>query len=837
MSSVPVHQRSAVLEPTPASVQDAGWGRHLLVLLKSPRLHLWLIALLVAACMIRPVLVMATAGITLTGMAEESIGYRYFYTLRFLYADHERPWLPQGQLTGLSHIVLQVLLTGAGYPPEQLFPRIDVFAYLASALPSLLTAGAFVYAVSPLRDARLQLIVGLLLLLVVFDSRNGRGLHLIQADYLTWVHPVALITVGMMLRAVNHRWSLTPRRGLSIGLFAAVALTIKLTYVMFVIPVAVLLFFEAVSHRRWRDAARGGVVAMVTAALGVVLITWAYYLGDVRATYGYFVGLVAFVDAVGTVTSFGDWLPVALYFPPQPISPLALGVLLVPVLAASMLFLPNRLVSFALLSGALISVYISWRRFYPITLIETNCYTFVILVVWTACVLLPLWGASVHRALWAWSEKARLPVSPISAIAVVVVVTLSVHLAQVMSDAQATMLGSFGVSSRGSKELTAHLQQLPGRVAFLIPDGNRRPTTVDTAIGKGGTDISDTTWGVSPYIRSLFPERDYYFGIGAGGPRVNMSAYDRVVFVSVPSFGGDADAQQKLWDHFGVSLAGMDCGYRVDLQHHEVVVCERVFRSLAFTPTQTAYYYAGDAVPAVGQSAASASGQPRTLAVGDLVYWRGQGLWQVDAESGAVAVRSTDGARVTVEGIGAWNPINGALSGLPAVYGGGRWSIDTEQLTAANTNPTLQGVGSAGEPIAGWQLAPGDAPPTVERRTDDAGPYVRLHPNRQGSSVVLYASAPLSQLDGAPVVLRATVRAHGATPATVTVFDVVTAPDQAQTRSVSTSSFDVWETLEVRLDRVSFPYPGDNFSVALFGAEAGNWLDVREVSLLVGVAP
>src|SRR3990167_8631772 len=45
-------------------------------------------------------------GISQIGFNEESIGYRYFHSLRLLYGEHEFPWLPQGQLIGLIHMLV-----------------------------------------------------------------------------------------------------------------------------------------------------------------------------------------------------------------------------------------------------------------------------------------------------------------------------------------------------------------------------------------------------------------------------------------------------------------------------------------------------------------------------------------------------------------------------------------------------------------------------------------------------------------------------------------------------------------------------------------------------------
>lgn len=532
--------------------------------------------LLMLIFMLWPLAIMVTAGITLTGMAEESVGYRYFYTLRILYADHERPWLPQAQLVGLTHLGIQLLLTAAGYPPEQLFPRIDLFAYAASALPSVLTAVAFVWAVRPLRDPLARLLVALLLLVTVFDVRNGRGLHLIQADYYTWVHIVALITIGGVLRAVKLRLTLDLRSGLVLGLFTAASLTIKPTHLIFILPVALILLCHAVQDRQWGQAILGAVVAAAVAMFGVFVITWAYYLGDLAATGEYFVRLATFVDAVTASAPFVEWLNVALRYPQQQVNPLAVGVLLVPVLALSAIVLPNRLVSLCLLPGALASVYLSWRRFYSNTLIETNDYTFVMLVLWGALVATPFIKKALDRVAWSGPDGKRRWVTPLSLGGLVLALWLGVRLADDVQAANETHLASFSSSSVGARELDAYLKGRPGRVLFLIPENSRRPTTVDSAIYKGGMDIHDSTWGVSPYIAGLFPERSYNVGRPADGKPVDLAPFSRVVFVSVPVYGGDADAYKQLLDYFQVTLTEFSCDFRVDLRHHEVVACERL---------------------------------------------------------------------------------------------------------------------------------------------------------------------------------------------------------------------------------------------------------------------
>ena len=67
---------------------------------------------------------------------EESVGYRYFYSLRNTFGG-EFPWLPQGHLPNLVHAAIQYLLDLLGFLHSDLGARIDLFSFLAVLAPLL----------------------------------------------------------------------------------------------------------------------------------------------------------------------------------------------------------------------------------------------------------------------------------------------------------------------------------------------------------------------------------------------------------------------------------------------------------------------------------------------------------------------------------------------------------------------------------------------------------------------------------------------------------------------------------------------------------------------------
>jgi hypothetical protein len=523
--------------------------------------------------MLGPVATLIAGGLTATGMAEESIGYRYFYTLRMLYGAHERPWLPQGQLVGLTHLAIQASLTAAGLPPTQLFPRIDYWAYAASILPILLTVISFVWAARQIRDPLGQSLVALLLVAVIFDPGTTRGYHLVQGDYYIWVHPLALVAIGAFLQVASSGTRLTPLSGVAVGAFAAAAVTIKPTHLIFAVPIALMLLTHSMQQRQWTGASLGMLAALLTTVILAFAIVLLYFLGGADAVTNNLAQLPAYVEAISPSLPFFEWLLVVLGLW-RDRNGLLLLVALVPVLVLSALALPNRMVPISLLPGAVVALYLAWRRYYPNTLIETNDYALFASVVWIALVLVPF----VRARLDGPSGPIRGPVptwiTPLRLLGLALALLLGARIAVQWSAGIADIRSSFGTSTATARSLESHLDTHPGRVAFLIPDNSRTPLTVDSAIYKGGVDINSYRWGDSPLVASMFPERHYFLGEHNADRDPNIAQFDRIVFVSLPEMGGDGAAAQRLQELYGVSLRDYTCDFRVASIGQEIVSCQ-----------------------------------------------------------------------------------------------------------------------------------------------------------------------------------------------------------------------------------------------------------------------
>lgn len=523
----------------------------------------WFIGFLIGLVLLFPLILLAKEGLTLTGMTEESTGYRYFYTLRILYGEHERPWLPQGQLVGLVHMGIQLLLTTLGYPPTQLYPRIDLFTYLAAGLPHLVTVGAFIWAVRPISTITEKLILAATFIVISFQTRSGGGISLVQPDYMSWAGSVSLLTIGWVLRLTRDSQKFRLINIFWLGLFGGACLAIKPTYIVFPLTVGILLLLRAKTFlQRLMLVVGGSVLALVV----LVALTLMYYLGDGAATFKHFE--LTYIFTQSQLDNAEPFLKLLKQSILQNLpDALTLSFFMPIVLFLSFLLLLHRQVSFSLLFGSILSSYVAYKRFYPVTFVETNYYLFVAVFIWYKEVVFS--EDSVFFAFFKESQKKVY-----NSFKMAILTLLYILMVSQINSFHDVFIPPFSASDAGSKELDRFMKKTPGITLFLIPNNNYRPTTIDSAIYKGGMDIISNKWGDSPFVKAMFPDRWYILGDVPNFQRpLDISPYDKLVFVSLP--GQRNAALQQLNEVFGVTTVDFDCSFEADLRHHLIVGCTR----------------------------------------------------------------------------------------------------------------------------------------------------------------------------------------------------------------------------------------------------------------------
>jgi hypothetical protein len=626
--------------------------------------------------------------------------------------------------------------------------------------------------------------------------------------------------------------------GCWLGAYAATAVSIKPTYLTFIVPLAILLLTYGVARRQWAGIGLGMLVSFAIVVVGTLAVYLAYHGGDIDALAQHVMNLTGFVDGIARPMSFPAWLIMGLARWRDGAT-LPASIALIPLLVLSAVLLPNRAVSVGLLAGAALNLYVAWRRYHPNTLIETNDFTFLAAVVWAALVMEPALRAFPGLVALRLPRWSRTRPAPLQTAGLILALVLGARAVGQVIGGVAEVRRSFGAATTGDRALAAYLESRSGDVAFLIPDNDLRPLTVDSAIYKGGTNEIGAAWGGSPYVHAMFPGRHYFVG-GLDPVRdPDLGQFRHIVFVRLPTDRDDADVAERLRKTFRIWLGGYDCDFRADLIYQEIVACERRVVSLAATGEPKARFVPihEDPSPEAMEQYRDPDAAPTEFVATQRVMGGGLDVWQLHADGSLALVDAPDGARVWIEDIGVWDSASRALTGVNATYIGGRPRLDVLAPAASNTNSRFDRYGSRRQPLYGWQLEPRDDLPVVERLSDEEGQFIRVRPAAEGTAVTLYSRAPLSKLDDTPVTVRAVVRVHGSQPITLAISDVTGRDGRASVRWVSTKSSDRWETVSVWLHRASSPDERDSFSVRLSNPTSGSWMDLREVSLVEGIVP
>ena len=500
------------------------------------------IAVAVTVVLALPIVTYLALGIDLIAISEESVGYRYFYSLRLLNGDVGNPWLPQGQLVGLFHQFIQVLLSVSGYAAQSLERQIEAFTIVATLLPLLLTGLTLPFVTSAIPSRSGKLVYAAAILLAAYQVRAGGGYHLLLPDYYAWVMPLASIGLGVVLRITDQVSTPGLRAAALLGLYAGICISIKPTYVFLPILIGPLLLLAC---RRPLDLIELALVSVGIAGATALLISLAYYQGDYALASAHF-SLAQFGDIrADASSSASDWVEIALF---GALDLATIGLFFPLILGVSIVFIPGRLNSALLLPSALILIFIAYTRFYPPTIIEFSVFSVVLAFAWWRIVVRPIRIVAADTGLYRWclpGQKGRNFEKILAAVLLVFVVIRVV-------DFFAIYTKDFTVASQAAKALRV-IRESGEKVLIVIPNNDLRPLALETAIYKGGMDLSDYAWPSSPLVAKAAPNIHF---IASRDARVDPLSFNHVVYVSI---GSDDKEKKNIEVNFGVLMSAFSC--------------------------------------------------------------------------------------------------------------------------------------------------------------------------------------------------------------------------------------------------------------------------------------
>lgn len=798
----------------------------------------------------------------LIAINEESVGRRYFYSLRILYGDQERPWLPQGQLAGLTHQMIQLLLTVAGYPPSQLSPRIELWTLFAILIPNLALVIAFWWAVRVAPSALALVAFTATVVIFVYDRSSLDGFFVIMPDYYEWAFVLALVAAGWLIRRTQATGPPGLSSALLLGVFGGVCLIGKPSYAVYALAVGMYLVVQAlgvfeasttvrdgVAGSRWpRRIGRAvliGVVGSLVALATWIGLTCLYYAGDVAATRTHFELTATFAGNAGSIESFSDWFWRALRaFPPD----IALLSFVLPlILVASALTLPRPGLACALLPSSLISVLALVRRFYHPTMVETNAFVLLAGIVWTVSMFGPWLGARLaqlkRRQLGVVYACAVIGLAPLIALAGWRSVRFTTYMAW-----------GIGTAATSSMQVSAFVDASPGVTLFAIPSNAHRPVTLDSAIRKGGTDPLRMVWADSPYVQQLAPKRWYVDGLAPPDvrDRLRIPAFEQFVYVvdrdatNDPRFSaagppgpvGVAAGKRRLMESFGLSTVGYDCSFFTLLVNWNYAIgCRR--QQAALAPAAGGPLPEAQLVTTIasldGDTLTATNGAARPIQAGDLflVTDERHQLLRREADGSYTDLTGAPGQRITVRASEATTGIGKSSRTLAATFSSGRWQLDPDSFAEPVLRDEAVATGQSGASARRWGIAaPGEAY-RIEELTDADGPFVRITATAPASSLLLTARESLPLMAGGPALISAQVRGRTQTIPSLTLHDARCAQPAVVTGDRLVLDERQWRTATVWTDTLLAADPADHVTFGIRPAAAGDWFDIRQLAVRI----
>lgn len=260
-----------------------------------------------------PPLIMLAFGVSPVAVVTESLGYRYFNSLRLLEGERGLIFIVQGQTPGLVQHAINLALSGIGIPIEVLRLRLDLFAYIFSFLNAALMAGIVCAALlgGVLRSTDKLLIVTSVLA-GGFVSRSAISASM-TPDYYAVESTLSTLGLWLFLRQIR-----APAQTVSLltivwfgvlaGLMAGTKINLFWIGLVAALPALLSPPFSPV-----RVGVRTVLLGVIAIAV-FMLVTLAFYLFDVRIMPEFLARWLEFVRNPGSEERF--WT--TLFFPGGP---------------------------------------------------------------------------------------------------------------------------------------------------------------------------------------------------------------------------------------------------------------------------------------------------------------------------------------------------------------------------------------------------------------------------------------------------------------------------------------------------------------------------------------
>lgn len=490
---------------------------------------------------------------------EESIGYRYFYSLRVLYGN-EFPWLPQGQFPNIFYILTQSLLTLFGNGIDEIFPRIIYFSQISATIPILLSIFVFYYLGEFLKNNNLLAVIGLLFILSIYNFRV-EVLWMLLPEYVFWIVPISILSLILVIRLLSdENFNLNNVRTggiLLFSLFSATVISTKLTYSIFLIPIICLILSRSqISNINIKKL----VLYLIVTVFIFIIIILANSNFNISYIYKYVSNFIVFAksqkNTLGPIAEKELWMILA---PNSLLDPI-IFVILLPVLILNLCFIAYRKILPILMISSLLSLLFYCSRPYHVSIFEV-----MVNVAYNLSIIIILYFDNITNIF----EKNYLYKKNILIISMIFLFISSFDF---MLNLIETTIKYSNIHSILYKKLHFIINENNSSTALVAIDNNYRIPTIDSGFCKGGMEIFNMNWNETRYLARLFPNTDCYYFVKQ---HINIEKYNFIVFVSIGNESMEI-SKNKIQGFYNLLLNSFDCNYMLlPFYAGNIHVCKR----------------------------------------------------------------------------------------------------------------------------------------------------------------------------------------------------------------------------------------------------------------------
>lgn len=432
-----------------------------------------------------PPLIYLKNGIALTAVANESLSYRYFYSLRLLQGEASGIVLPQGQaLTILQHGFNLLLTYVFHFPLTDTWNRMEIFGYLSLFSVSLLSSGILIWiGISKKIEWQIKILLTIVLISFCYASRSGLSAFA-TPDYSSFEAVLTMFAVCLFIYTRTMDAKNRPQfLMLFLGMFAAILVAMKVSLLF----TAIFPLLGLLSNTKLKQQPLAKLLKLLMQfafwfVVWVGLLLCLFYCFNFSSMFSAFSTWGQFLANPGSEPNFWQNLLGSLYGSADQSTGYGYAWVIVLASLAVQCFVfviavkthqvQTRVITVVLIASSLLYLFFLYHRPAGTTLWELSLYLTA-----SACIALIL-NPQLKKTIWSFSLLLMLTVC----------VSLMINFSAVLD------INRFQLSSLAVHDIHTFASSQPKMVA-VIPNNDNTTGTVEEGLMKGASDFP--TWNIT----------------------------------------------------------------------------------------------------------------------------------------------------------------------------------------------------------------------------------------------------------------------------------------------------------------------------------------------------